>query len=69
MSESKDVLEKSPLGMYALVDINGSDLDGIKPEVIFTLKQDSFSHTGAKEVNALHPYCLVYIQDDGTIKY
>jgi hypothetical protein len=69
ISENKDVLEKSPLGMYALVDIGDSGFDNIKPGVIFTLKQASFSDAESKEVNALHPYYLVYIQDDGTNKY
>lgn len=69
MKDNKDILDKTPLGMYAITGIKDSGLDDIKPGIIFTLRQVSFSDVESKEQNALHPYYMVYIQEDGFIKY
>jgi len=75
-------LKDSPLGLYAIVpspggkfaelpeDRNYSDAkkDIIKPGVIFCLAQKANSKSN-EEVNPLNPYFLVYIRDDGTVRY
>ena len=67
LKNNKEDLEKAPLGMYAIADhkkMNGND---VKPGVIFTLKQVAFSEEKSTEINALHPYYMVYITGDGEI--
>lgn len=68
LKDHRDELEKAPLGMYAIADRKLLNNE-IAPGVIFALKQVDFSELESKESNALHPYYLVYIQDDGVIKY
>lgn len=66
MKEHRKELDKAPLGMYAVVNNDNDDLkDVIKPGVIFTLRQID----GEKDKeNSLYPY-MVYVYDDGTVKY
>ncbi len=69
MKQHKEALEKAPFGMYAVTTNNDEDLkEQIKPGVIFTLKQ---VNDGAKpeESNSLYPYYMVYVHDDGTVRY
>jgi len=54
--------------MYAIAPKEGSG-DVLMPGIILTLKQTLFSKSESKEVNALHPYYLVYITQSGEIKY
>ncbi|WP_315115483.1 helicase-related protein [uncultured Clostridium sp.] len=62
-------LEKPPLGMYAISTINEEELkDQIRPGVIFTLKQVNHN-AKPEESNSLYPYYMVYIYQDGTIRY
>jgi len=42
--------------------------DIIKPGVVFCLKQKGDSE-GNEEVNPLNPYFLVYIRNDGTVRF
>lgn len=69
MKNNKVKLEKAPLGMYAISTIEDDVLkEHIKPGVIFTLKQiNEFSNPG--EHNPLNPYYMVYVYEDGTVKY
>jgi hypothetical protein len=69
LKEHKESLEKAPLGTYALAPIESAMTPELKPGVIFTLKQVSFSEVNSVQVNALHPYYMIYIQDGGEIKY
>ena len=58
--------------MYAIAsieDINRDELNDFSPGVIFILKQTSFSEIESSELNALYPYYLIHIQDDGEIKF
>lgn len=67
MKENRKLLEESPMGMYAVAQIP-KDLQGtIKPGIIFTLKQVK-GYEQTKEQNALFPYYMVYIDDDGEVK-
>ncbi|MCD4751967.1 MAG: DEAD/DEAH box helicase family protein [Anaerolineaceae bacterium] len=68
MKTNRPKLDSSPLGMYAITEIPDELQDQIQPGVIFTLKQVN-SQIGAEKQNVLYPYYLVYIGDDGTVKY
>ena len=59
----RTALEGAPFGIYAVA---GAD-DGVHPGVIFCLKQK----TGSDErtPNRLQPYFLVYVHDDGSVRY
>lgn len=82
LENNRKKLQESPLGLYAIVpalagehkelikDIAFTDTEKeiIKPGVIFCLSQKGNSD-GNEEVNPLNPYFLVYIRDDGTVRY
>jgi hypothetical protein len=68
-------LEAAPLGLYAIapckIEANLFSQDAaevIKPGVIFCLRQLGDS-TGNEKVNPLQPYFLVYVRNDGTVRY
>ena len=75
-------LEEAPLGLYAVVpapdgdhahyhkskDFNTTEKEVIKPGVIFCLRQTAEAEEN-ESVNPLQPYFLVYIRDDGTVRY
>lgn len=65
MAKYKDKLNSAPYGIYAL---STSDDDEIKPGVIFTLKQVE-RRNNLKNNNALYPYYMAYVYDDGTVKF
>ena len=64
MKDNKQQLEEAPNGMYAVVEISDSLRDEVKPGVIFTLRQIK-GNEQTKEQNALYPYYLVYVTEDG----
>lgn len=81
IQENRRQLEESPFGLYAVVPSPSSPhakaqqdvftatmIDIIKPGVIYCLKQKGDTD-GTDEVNPLQPYFLVYVRDDGTIRY
>jgi len=82
LESNRKRLQESPLGLYALVPAPGgiyadlikdrefstSEKDIIKPGIIFCLSQKG-KHSGNEEVNPLNPYFLVYVRDDGTVRY
>ena len=67
----EDDLRLADLGLYAVTSPfthDGKPVD-IKPGVIFCLKQ-VFAEEDNKEgekLNPLHPYCLVYVNNDGVV--
>jgi len=61
------LLDEAPNGMYAITQIDDNLRDEIKPGVIFTLKQIK-GYEQTKEQNALFPYYMVYVADDGEVK-
>lgn len=75
-------LKESPLGLYAVVpapggehasliknrEISAAEKEIIKPGVIYCLSQKNGSDDN-EAVNPLNPYFLVYIRDDGTVRY
>ncbi|MGH7962480.1 MAG: C-terminal helicase domain-containing protein, partial [Candidatus Binatia bacterium] len=60
-------LEQAPLGLYAIVPAT-PDHRQIAPGVIFCLKQQGDT-SGNEVVNPLQPYFLVYVRDDGIVRY
>ena len=67
MKSHKKTLDDAPSGMYAIVQIEESMKDTIKPGVIFPLRQVKGNQQN-KEQNPLAPYYMVYITDGGEVK-
>jgi len=75
-------LADAPFGLYAVVpspasehadllesnQFTANEKDIIKPGVVFCLKQKG-ENDGNEEVNPLNPYFLVYIRNDGTVRF
>ena len=82
LENNRKRLDEAPLGLYAVVPspasiINESveqksysqvEKEIIKPGVVFCLKQLGNSE-GNEEVNPLQPYFMVYVREDGTVRY
>lgn len=69
MKNNKQKLESAPMGMYAIVNVEDESLKNqIKPGVIFTLKQVNITEKIERD-NTLYPYYMVYVYDDGEVKY
>lgn len=68
MKDHKKNLIGAPLGMYAVTSIPENFRETISPGVIFTLRQVNGA-VEATEQNALYPNYMVYITQDGTVKY
>ena len=60
-------LEEAPLGLYAVVPPH-LDFATVQPGAIYCLKQRQ-EGAGNEAVNPLQPYFLVYIRDDGEVRY
>ena len=60
-------LEDAPYGLYAVVPPH-LEYVTIQPGVIYCLKQNQEAK-GNEAVNPLQPYFLVYIRDDGEVRY
>ena len=65
-------LEEAPLGLYAVVPPPEKHAPPIQPGALFCLRRashvDMKSSTGEK-LNPLAPHFLVYIHDDGTVRF
>ncbi len=64
---NREKLEEAPLGLYAVVPPH-AEYQTIKPGAIYCLKQRAEA-AGNEAVNPLQPYFLVYIRDDGEVRY
>ncbi|MBI3249158.1 MAG: DEAD/DEAH box helicase family protein [Deltaproteobacteria bacterium] len=64
---NRALLEQAPFGLYAVVP-PPSDSPQITPGVIFCLQQLGDT-TGNEQVNPLQPYFLVYVRNDGVVRY
>ena len=72
IQQNRVALEDAPLGIHAIVDENapdGSDCapDLVRPGVIFCLKHKG--DPAARTPNRLWPYFLIYVRNDGTVRY
>ena len=82
IEKNRKKLEETPLGLYAVVPspcgeyahmintekLSSNEKEIIKPGVVYCLKQKGETD-GNEEVNPLQPYFLVYIREDGQIRY
>jgi len=66
VKENATLLEKLPLGAYAVTEIDDSLKSELSPGVIFCLRNEG-THTISDSTYALSPYYLVYVSDDGSI--
>ena len=64
---NRKLLDDAPLGLYAVVPPH-PEHQVIGPGVVFCLKQKGETKRG-DTVNPLQPYYLVYVRDDGTVRY
>jgi SNF2 family DNA or RNA helicase len=64
---NRKLLDEAPLGLYAVVPPD-PEHPVIGPGVIFCLKQKGETKRG-DTVNPLQPYYLVYVRDDGTVRF
>lgn len=68
LQANRHTLETMPLGLYAVVPAEPVVAPSLRPGVIFCLRQKG--PTGeAQIVNPLQPYYLVYVWDDGTVRF
>jgi len=67
IEQNRELLEDAPLGLYAVVPTN-PNYQQMAPGVIYCLRQKGDT-SGNESVNPLQPYFLVYVWDDGTIRY
>lgn len=67
IESNKTALEEAPFGLYAVVPTH-KEYTTIKPGVIYCLKQQQEAKSN-EAVNALQPYFLVYIRDNGEVRY
>ena len=67
MKEHEAELANAPSGLYALAHISDNLRDAVKPGVIFVLRQIKGARQ-TKEQNALFPYYLAYITDEGEVQ-
>ncbi|HXB41230.1 MAG TPA: helicase-related protein [Bacteroidia bacterium] len=82
LENNRQKLEDAPFGLYAVVPspsgkhavaseaklLTDSEKEIIKPGVVYCLKQKGDTD-GNEEVNPLQPYFLVYIRDDGQVRF
>jgi len=64
---NRKLLEDAPMGLYAVVPPH-PDHQVIAPGVVFCLKQKGEAKSG-DTVNPLQPFYLVYVRDDGTVRF
>ncbi len=82
IQNNKQILKETPLGLYGIVPSPTGDFKDLSkieklsegarkiilPGVIFCLRQKN-SSSETSVVNPLNPYFLIYIRDDGEVKY
>ena len=64
---NRKLLEDAPLGLYAVVPTDPA-VPVIRPGVVFCLKQKA-AQGKSETVNPTQPYFLVYIQDEGVVRF
>jgi SNF2 family DNA or RNA helicase len=68
LSQHQERLRKEPIGLYAVVDHAWGQNEQIKPGVLFCLRYTGGSDE-QQRINPLHPFYLVYVRDDGTVRF
>jgi len=69
MKKNEDAIKNAPHGLFSITTNKNEKIhDEIQPGVIFCLKQiNNFIATNEK--NALHPYYLIYMKQNGDVHY
>ncbi|HAF16624.1 MAG TPA: ATP-dependent helicase, partial [Blastocatellia bacterium] len=67
ITSNRKLLEDAPLGLYGVVPPH-PEQKAITPGVVFCFKQKG-SVTSGETVNPLQPYYLVYVLNDGTVRF
>ena len=67
IESERKTLEDAPFGLYAVVPPD-PDYQTIKKGVVFCLRQKGDS-TGNEKINPLQPYYLVYVREDGEVRF
>jgi SNF2 family DNA or RNA helicase len=67
IENNRQALQEAPLGLYAVV-ARGKGTSNLSPGVIFCLRQKGDTN-GNEIVNPLQPHFLVYVRDDGDVRY
>lgn len=67
IERNRELLENAPLGLYAVVP-HDPDYPEVAPGVIFCLRHKR-GGVDNETVNPLHPHYLVYIREDGEVRY
>lgn len=82
LEDNRTRLRDAPFGLYAVAPspagthaelgktgaFSATEKEIIRPGVVFCLKQKGETD-GTEEVNPLQPFFLVYIRNDGTVRY
>lgn len=82
LENNRTKLEEAPFGLYSVVPspsgshshcldvekFSAAEKEIIKPGVVYCLKQKGDTE-GNEEINPLQPYFLVYIRDDGQVRF
>ena len=68
VQRNRAALEAAPLGIYAVVEAGGGETPELaRPGAIFCLRQKTAA--AERTPNPLHPWFLVYVHADGTVRY
>ncbi len=67
IESNRRLLQDAPLGLYAVVPPEHPS-PVIAPGVIFCLRHPAEAESG-EGINPLHPYFLVYVREDGAVRY
>ena len=67
IENNRQTLHEAPLGLYAVAPVK-AEIAGLSSGVIFCLKQKGDT-SGNEVVNPLQPHYLVYVRDDGVVRY
>ena len=67
LEANKDELEAMPPGVYAVSELSAE----AQPGVVFCLRQRNSGNTGSRQrlASPVHPFYLIYIQENGNIRY
>ena len=71
LEQNREKLESMPLGAYAVTGKGSAeDVGSLRPGVLFCLRQRNAStDRGTPPASPVHPYYLVYVENDGSIRY
>ena len=73
IQQNRKALEEAPFGIHAVTDtgpkpgLSGDKTQPVQPGAIFCLRQKTTPEK--RTPNNLQPYFLVYVRDDGTVRY